>query len=188
MRAVGKIEDRDDPEDDRRDAFEDKDPLPSRPAVPINTLHNQTRHRRAYQLRHRDGRHEHSDGLCAVFITIPVGQINDNSREESRLGQTEQKAHRIKFPFGRNKPHPDGEDSPGNHDSRDPFARAPSLDNQSARDFEQEVADEEDSRAEAEDRFAERQVFFHPKLCESDVDPVNESNDVKSEQIGDDMK
>src|SRR5262249_58784289 len=99
-----------------------------------------------------------------------------------------QKAHHIKFPLGRNEPHPDGEDPPCDHNPRDPFTRAPSLDDQGAWDFEQEVADEEDPRAETEDGLTEGQVFFHPKLCETDVDSVNECDDVKNEQIRDDVK
>src|SRR5215467_7038944 len=114
--------------------------------------------------------------------------INNDAGKKSRLGQPEQKSHRIKFPFSRHEAHPDGEDPPGKHDSRDPFARAPALDNQSAGDFKQEVADEEDSRSETEGRFAETQFFFHPKLCETDVDPVDESNDVKKEQVRHDAK
>ena len=78
-----------------------------------------------------------------------------------------------------------GNEAPRDHDPGDPDARPDLLQDHVARHFEDEVADEEDARAEPVDRVAELQVVRHLQLGESDVDAVQERDDVAQEQEGD---
>ena len=67
-------------------------------------------------------------------------------------------------------------------DSRDPHPRADPLEDQIARHFENRVADEEQSRAEAEHRFAESKLAIHLQRREADVDSIEVRHQIEHEQ------
>ena len=77
--------------------------------------------------------------------------------------------------------HQDGNESPSHHDAREPFARAPALDDEAAGNFKEQIADEKYTRAETEDAVAERKVMHHFKSRVADVYAVEKSNDEKGE-------
>src|SRR5580658_7701184 len=81
-----------------------------------------------------------------------------------------------------NKRHQDGDESPGDHDPSKPFARAPSLDDEAAWNFEEQVADKEYSRAEAEDPVAEIQIVRHFECRITHVHAVQKCDHKKSEE------
>ena len=64
----------------------------------------------------------------------------------------------------------------------DHLARAPLLDQQRARNLEQEIADEEDARAEPEHGVREAEVAGHLQGGVADVHAVHVVEDVEEEQ------
>src|SRR4030095_5983337 len=96
-------------------------------------------------------------GLGSVFIAEPVRKKNDNAGEVSGFRQTQNEAQNIELillgaeihPGLADKSHKSGDDSPRDHDARDPLPRAPPFDDQRARDFEQEIADKKDAESSA---------------------------------------
>jgi len=78
--------------------------------------------------------------------------------------------------------------SPRDHDSRNPFARANPHEHQVARHLEQRVADEKDSRANAERRGAEPEVAIHLQRRETNIRAVEEVEDVEHEHERDQPK
>ena len=83
-----------------------------------------------------------------------------------------------------NERHQNGNESPGDHDAREPFASAPSLDDEAPGNFKEQVADEKYSRAQTEDAIAEAQVVHHFQSGIADVDAVEKRNYEKSEEKG----
>src|SRR5262249_36202987 len=76
------------------------------------------------------------------------------------------------------------DESPADHDPRDPEARAHAFEDQVARHLEGEVAEEEDPRAEAVDGLAEAEVLLHLERGEADVHAVEEGDDVEQQGEG----
>ena len=126
--------------------------------------------------RDSDRLRHHEIGFCAgaVFGLIPMGKINDDSREEAGFGDAEQQPQSVKL---RDRPEitqqrraeqtSGGRDqAPGDHDAGDPFASAPAFYNQAAWDIEQEIAEEENAPAEANYGIAEVEVFLHPGVSQ----------------------
>ena len=76
---------------------------------------------------------------------------------------------------------PHRHETPHDHDSRDPAPGPDALEDQVARDLEQEITEEEESRAEAVRPVAQTQIFL--KICgrEADVDAVDVRDDVADE-------
>src|SRR5947209_3578912 len=155
---VGKIARCDDAEQDTGQTFQYEDPAPSGEAVPMNGLENPARKRESNNHRERLSDHEPGLGASAIFGAEPVGQIHDDPWKETCFGCTQQKAGEVEL-MGNGavaeQRHADktgsgGHDAPGDHDARQPFARAPPFDDQSARDLKKEVAEEEDTSAEAD--------------------------------------
>src|SRR5262245_34756554 len=185
-RPVGQIKQRHDAEYDRRNAFKDEDPSPSFPSAPIDALHNQSGDRHANHRSDRYADHKKRFGFGAVFIAKPVRQKNDYAREVSGFGQTQDEAQNVELilvageihPWLADKSHYRGYDSPRDHDARDPFPRAPPFDDQRARDFEQEIAEKENTRARADDVVGEphpafAEGLFHLQGGDADVGTVN---------------
>ena len=56
------------------------------------------------------------------------------------------------------------------------------MQNDVARDFEEEVSDEENAGAQAVDRLAEPQIAQHLQFREADVHPIEKGRDVAGEQ------
>ena len=75
-----------------------------------------------------------------------------------------------------------GNEAPCDHDAGNPDARPDPLQDHIARHFEDEVADEEDARAEPVYRIAVLEVARHLQLGESHIDAIQEGNDVTQKQ------
>jgi hypothetical protein len=69
--------------------------------------------------------------------------------------------------------------SPGDHDAGDPLARTPPLDNDGARNLQQQIADKKQTRAKSVDPVAESQIDAHAQIGERQVGPVDIADDVE---------
>src|SRR6185295_5735814 len=136
---------------------------------------------------HGDGRgdHEERSRLRPFSRGHPVGQIVDHAREEARLGQAEQHAHRVEAPHPLHEDHAHRHEAPDDHDARDPDPRADLPQDHVAGDLEEEVAEKEEPGAAAEDVLAQEQVLLQVLRREADVDAVDVGHDVAEEDEGD---
>src|SRR5882724_13360773 len=107
-----------------------------------------------------------------------MSKVNDNSRKETRLGNAEQKATDVELPGGRYKGRQRGDQTPGDQYSGEPFARAPMFDEQCSGHFQDQIADEEDSKTKAENSFRKLQVICHRQLGKTYVCPVEVSDNI----------
>ncbi|MNL08880.1 hypothetical protein D3C87_1296170 [compost metagenome] len=137
--------------------------------------------RSADDARHRNGSHEQRGDPAAPGGGEPVGQVQDDSREEARLRHAEQKPQHIERGRRLNKHHGGRDQAPGNHDAGDPPPGAHAVQDHVARHLEQEIADEEDPRAQAVYRLAERKRVGHLQLGKADIDPVEVGKKVADE-------
>src|SRR6266446_5534180 len=99
-------------------------------------------------------------------------EIDNDARKETRLGHTQKEASEVKLQRGVHKRRERGNEAPRDEDARKPFPRAPTLDQQRARDFQNEIAYEEDTNAEAKNFLGKFQVAGHAQFGEADVGPV----------------
>src|SRR6516225_8686754 len=67
--------------------------------------------------------------------------------------------------------------SPGNHDPRNPFPRAPAFDDDDSRYLEQNVGQVKYADAEAIHAIAEPQVGAHSEISEGNVDAIDVVHD-----------
>src|SRR5215467_13342628 len=171
MRPVGEIEECNHSKDYRGSAFKDEEPAPTGEAQPAQ-LEQRPGCRRSDYLGDRYRSHEHRDGLCPVLVTEPVGEINDYSREETRLCRTQQKAYPIKLSRGMYEPGQDCQNPPTYHHASNPFSRAPLFDQNASWYLQQEITDEEDAAARSNDVWSKPEIAGHPQCGKADVDPV----------------
>src|SRR5208283_3915887 len=111
-------------------------------------------------------------------------EIYDHAREKARLGCSEQKSYDVKLTGRVYEPHKHRNDSPGDHDAGNPQPCTPSLDDKRSWDFQQNVSDEKNSRAQSEHPVAEPQTVRHFQRRIGNVHPVQESNHVKYPEEG----
>ena len=126
--------------------------------------------------------HEQRDDRGPSVGRVPVGQIQDHPGEKTRLRDTQQKAQDVKSCRRSHEQHRGRDHRPGQHHARDPQARPDAVQHDVARDFEEEVADEENAGAQAVDRLAEPQIAQHLQFREADVHPIEIGRDVAGEQ------
>src|SRR5215469_5753598 len=90
---------------------------------------------RSNQGSRRNGSVQASDCATAVASRKPVREINNHSGEKTGLCQSQKKAGNIKLACGVNEASENGNPTPGDHDSRNPLTRTPTLDDDGARDL-----------------------------------------------------
>ena len=84
---------------------------------------------------------------------------------------------------GADKGHPDGDQSPGNHDARDPAPRAPAFDDEGAGNFQNDVAQGEDARSESDDAIIEAEIVRHLQRGSGQIVAIEVGNYVQQENI-----
>src|SRR6185295_3558282 len=195
LRPVGQVDEDEDTEHDGGDAPGDVDPLPSLEAPELGMmdghaphdfvradLQEDVRELGADDLGDGCGHEEVGQGPGAVAAREPMRQVDDDAWIEARLGQPQEEAHHVELERRLHEGGHGGHDAPGDHDARDPLPRAPPLDDERARDLEQEIPDEEDAGPEADHRVVEvRQVPRHRQLGDGDVGPVDVRDHVRDE-------
>src|SRR4029077_1713335 len=131
-----------------------------------------------------NGNHKHRARFGAVFRAEPVREVDENAGKETGFADAEKNSNQVEMHGRSNERNEDGNQSPGNHNAREPFARAPALDDEAAGNFEEQIADKKDSRTEAEDAVAERKVMRHLESGIADVHAIEKRDDEQSEKIG----
>ena len=109
-------------------------------------------------------------------------QVEDYAGKEARLRCSQQESQSIETHSAVNEHHRAGNDSPGNHDPRDPAPCAYPRQNQVARNLKYTVADKEDACPEAIYRGAEPKVMIHLQRCKCHVAAINRSDNVEQKQ------
>src|ERR1700724_4267934 len=180
-RPVSKIKDSDDAKENRGNAFEDEQPSPSAQSKP-GYAQEIAGERRADHERKGISCAKPRDGLGAIFVSEPMRQIHNHRGEKARLGGPNEKAHQIELARGVDERHQNRAHAPGNENTRDPAASAPPFGDQGARNFQQEITDEENSCSEADDVVAEAQIVRHLQGRGADVHAVQKRDDVQKEE------
>ena len=138
---------------------------------------------RADDLRDRRGDQKQRKGPRAIAQRKPVGEKHHDAGEKTGLGQTEKETHGVEL---RRRLHPRvqaRDNSPRDHDAGDPFSGAPFLDDDCARNLEQEIAEKEQPGTSADHVVVEgRHVLRHGQLGECDVDTIDVRNHIADEQ------
>src|SRR6202044_2803509 len=121
-----------------------------------------------------------------------AGRTNVSDRqalqERSRLRLPEERTAPVRTGGSMDEPHKHRDDSPRDHDAGDPPPGTPALDDERSGNFQQNVADEKDSRAQTKHPVAESQIMRHFECRVGDVYAVQESNDVEQPEEGQQTK
>src|ERR1019366_8104780 len=175
----------DDAGEEGGNALDQEKPLPcGQVAGTVHGLQYPSRDRPRDHARQGNGAHESRHHAGAVAAGEPERQIEDYARKEARFHHAEQEAHRVETRRPPDQHGARGDDSPDDHDRADPITGAHPLHDHVAGHLEKEVADEEDSGANAVDGVAHAQVLLHLELGEPHVDAVHVSQDVAEEDEG----
>ena len=122
------------------------------------------------------------NGFGAVLVAEPVSEVNDQAREESCFSHPEEKANPVKLIGRLDETRSSRENSPRDHNARNPLPGAPALDDDRSRNFKQHISCEEDSNSEPIDTITEAQVDAHPQIRKRHVDPVDIAHRIHDEQ------
>ena len=183
LRAVVEIPQHQQADDHRRNPFEEIEPLPvPQPADAAHAVHDQARDRSADHAGEGNGGHEERHHARAVDPRVPEGEIENDAGEEPGFGDAEQEAQHVERRLAAREHHRRRDESPEHHDARDPHARTDALQQQVARHFEEEVADEEHARADPVGGVRQAEVGLHLQPREPDVDAIQVGEDVAQEQ------
>jgi hypothetical protein len=148
----------------------------------VEGAHDPARDRAADQPGHGHGGHEEGGDAPAPRGRVPIGQVQDDAREEPGFGRAQQEAQDVEHVHAGHEHHAGGNDAPGDHDARDPDLRAHFVQDDVAGNLENEVADEEDAGAQPVHRFAELQFLQHLQLGEAHVHAVQVGHHVAHHQ------
>ena len=197
LRLIGQEEEHDDADDHGRDRLEDVHDLPALEPPKAVEAQQRGRDRRSQRDRDRQRQGKARVDTGAIAIREPVGEVEDEAGEQAGLGKAEQEADRHEAVLGplrqrgfvrddaeineRRRDHRRelpgirrgaGDNPPGDHDPRDPQARAHFFQDYVARDLDQDIAPEEEARCHAVYRRVETEIFVHGQRGEADIDPV----------------
>src|SRR5208283_5258644 len=114
----------------------------------------------------------------------PVGEVEDHSGEESRLGDAQQEAHDVQVRNGVGKCGGSGDNAPGDQDAANPDAGADLVQEDVTANLEEKVADEEDAGQQAKLLGRDGQLLVHGQGGEPDIDAIKNRNDVKEKHEG----
>ncbi len=152
----------------------DEQPLPALVAAhAVENLHHVRGERAADHERNGRGRHEERERLAAPMRRKPEGQVEDDAWLQACFEGPHQEAQRVELPGLRHPRHQHAHDAPAHRDAHDRLRGAEFLQQQVARHFEEEVAEEEDAGAGAIDGIGPCEVAHHGQLREADVDAVD---------------
>ena len=167
-----------DADDDRWHCLEQEDPFP--PGITQPTVQPEDRggNRRAESHGDRQRQREARNDAGAVMVGEPIGEQQNDTGEQTGLGKSEQQPDGQEAGRTGGERGGTGDQSPGDHDPRDPNARADLVENHVARHFEQAVADVERRGAEAVGGRCQPDIRVHLQRGEADVDAVEIAEEV----------
>ncbi|MCY1420357.1 hypothetical protein D9M71_359730 [compost metagenome] len=163
-------------------AFEHEQPLPAMPAQYTVQLQQGTAQRAAKDVGQAHTQQEVPRGTGALFAVEPVGQVQHYPGEQASFGDPQQQAHDVERGFTLNEGHACREQTPGNHDTGDPEARAHPVHDQVAGHFGQGIGKEEQARAQAIGGCRKAQVDAHAGFRQGDVGAVKKAHHVDNDE------
>ena len=173
----------DESEQDRRQAFDDEQPAPAGIAHgAVEQFQDQPAERGGDGVVERTDDQEQAEYAPAVLRRKPQRQVVDHTGKEAGLRDAEQEAGDEKAGFATDETHRDRHDPPRHHDAGKPDARADLGQDQVARHFADEVADEKKPGTPAEHRGREPQIGVHRQRRQADVEPVDDADQVGQQQ------
>ena len=145
------------------------------------------RNRRTDHARRHAAQCKERDDASAFLSRVPEGEIQDDTREKPRLRYAEQEAHHVKHRDVLHEHERHRNQSPDNHNARNPDPCADALQDQVAGHLKDEIANEKQPRPQAID--TAKHAGVHPEhfpqvqFGKTYVDPVDVRDDVaKKEQ------
>src|SRR5581483_1367239 len=105
LRTISEIEPGDNAKQHRGNALENEQPLPALQTHRAVEPKQQARDRRTDHGRDRYGDREGREEAAAIFGRIPIGEIEDDTGEESGFRGAEQEAQDVKAPLAADKGH-----------------------------------------------------------------------------------
>jgi len=184
--AIGQKEGDGQPDEDRGDSFQKKEPLPGVESVPtVGNLENPTGNGTAKSTSCGDGGHEHGGHMSPVLAWEPIGQVKDDAGEKSGFGDAKKEAEDVEGGSAVAEGHQGGDNSPADHDAGDPESGSRPVENEVSGNLEEEVTEKEDAGSGGEDGIREPRDLMHGQFGEADIDPVDISQDVTRKEDGD---
>ncbi len=110
-------------------------------------------------------------------------EIHDDPGEKSRLRQSQQKPHGIKLVRRPDKGHPHRDEPPRDHDACDPAPCTPTLHDEGAGNFQNDVAEGEDACPESNYAIVEAEIVRHLQGRSGKIVAIKVSNHVKQKHI-----
>ncbi len=165
----------------RRQPFNQEEPLPAFEAERAVECEERLRQRRTDNDGDRRRHHEQRARACAVGGGNPVRQVKHYPWEEPGLGDAEQDARRHERRDVIDEDRPNRDDAPADHDAGNPAACPDTLEEEVAGDLEQAVAEEEQAGADTVLSRAEAEVALELARGEADVHSVDVGHDVANE-------
>ena len=163
----------------RRQSFEHEQPSPAVDAEPVDVIEDQSRDRRAEDVRDRLRADEARHRLRLFLLAEPVGQIQQHAWKESGFSEPEEESGHDELLDVLHEPRADGDDAPRDQNARDPDTRADPVEHEIAWNLEDEVAEEEDPDGKAVLRARDPEILVHRQRREPDVDPIQEGDGVQ---------
>src|SRR5438105_4948477 len=108
----------------------------------------------------------------------PIGKVQYKTGEEACLGKTEQKPYGHETVRANCEGGTTRDDTPGDHDPRDPQPGADLFENEIAGHLEQDIAPEERTRSHAVPGGIEADVLVHRQCGEAHVDAVEITEEI----------
>ena len=161
------------PEGEGGKSLHEEQPFVSAQAEDTIELEKQTGERRSDDGDDRRG-HEDRNRARAIRRGKPVRHVENDTREETGFGGTEQEAQQVKRSRPFRAHHAGGDDPPHDHDARDPHPRSTRAENQVRRRPGTRNSRQERCHAEAIDRVGEAEIGDHLLLGETYVHPIEE--------------
>ncbi|MNL24266.1 hypothetical protein D3C87_1456940 [compost metagenome] len=152
------------------------------PVHALHVAHDPARQWTADDTGNGDCGHEDGDDTTTHACWKPIGEVQDDAGEEARFKSAEQEARDVKLHRRLHEHHGGGDQTPADHNPHDRLTRSDLSQEQVARDFEQDIACEENSSAQAVDSIAETEILLHAQRSKADVNAIQIGHDVAYEQ------
>src|SRR5271166_5856300 len=153
--AVVQVEQDEEAQDDRWRRLGDEQPLPAGETIATSeALHDEPRERAADDAGNRIASHQQCHHSGAPLRWKPVGEIQDHAREKASLRDAKDGPGAIELPRCVHEGRKGGNETPYHKHPANPAPGADFVQDDVARNLEQEVTDEENAGPESIDRVA----------------------------------
>lgn len=187
VRTIFDAEEEENGEGESRDGFEDKEFLPAMHAEE-GAFEQYAGKRCTDDVREQQRRQHEACGASSFTCREPAREEHrvDDGVEAGFRGAKQETAEE-ELELRRHEGHEDADKAPGEHDARNPLRGGEMGGYERARNLENQIADEEDAGAHAEDfRRDPRQIGRHRELGIREIDAVNAGDDRDEEDRQDD--